>query len=59
MDNRNRPKIKIDKKKETRTKEISKMINEGGLGADKYYNIKKKPAPEKEVSKNNENDKDE
>lgn len=36
-----RAKIEIDRKKETRTKEISKMISEGGLGARTYYNIKK------------------
>ncbi|MDV6379503.1 hypothetical protein ORD22_14905 [Sporosarcina sp. GW1-11] len=34
---------KIIKKKEMRTKEISKMISEGGLGSDKYYDIKKVP----------------
>lgn len=38
--------IKIDKKNETRTKDISKMISEGGLGADKYYNIVKEPSSE-------------
>ncbi|GKV67367.1 MULTISPECIES: hypothetical protein [Sporosarcina] len=32
---------KIIKKNEMRTKEISKMIGEGGMGADKYYDIKK------------------
>lgn len=37
-----RSKIVINKEKEMRTKDISKMISEGGLGADKYYNIKKK-----------------
>lgn len=36
-----RKKIKIDRKKETRTKEISKMISEGGLGARNYYDIQK------------------
>lgn len=36
-----RKKIRIDKKKEMRTKEISKMIDEGGLGADNYYKIVK------------------
>lgn len=43
-----RSKIKINKKKETRSKEISRMINEGGLGADKYYKIEKNPPQEKE-----------
>ncbi|PID20224.1 hypothetical protein CSV61_15820 [Sporosarcina sp. P3] len=38
--------IEIIKKNEMRTKEISKMIGEGGIGADKYYDIRKKPAPE-------------
>ncbi|HLQ70693.1 MAG TPA: hypothetical protein VK142_02780 [Bacillota bacterium] len=42
-----RRKIKIDREKETRTEGISKMINEGGLGADKYYNIVKHPTSEK------------
>lgn len=42
MTNNDRPKIKVDPKKEQRTKEISKMIDEGGLGADRYYKIKKK-----------------
>jgi len=41
MTNQDRAKIKIDKKKEMRTKEISRMIGEGGLGAEKYYDIKK------------------
>ena len=31
---------------EMRTKEISKMIGEGGMGADKYYDIKKIPPAE-------------
>ncbi|WP_438314795.1 hypothetical protein [Sporosarcina sp. FA9] len=34
-----RVKVKIDS--EMRTKEISKMIGEGGLGAEEYYEIKK------------------
>lgn len=42
MGKENRTKIKIDKDKEMRTKDISKMIGEGGLGADRYYDIKKK-----------------
>ncbi|PIC76141.1 MULTISPECIES: hypothetical protein [Sporosarcina] len=36
----------IIKKNEMRTKEISKMIGEGGIGADKYYDIRKKISPE-------------
>jgi len=34
--------LKITKEKEMRTKEISKMISEGGLGSEKYYEIEKK-----------------
>ena len=36
----------IIKTHEMRTKEISKMIGEGGMGADKYYDIKKVPPAE-------------
>ena len=36
-----RTKINIDRNKEARTKDISKMINEGGLGARTYYDIEK------------------
>lgn len=36
----------IVKTNEMRTKEISKMIGEGGMGADKYYDIKKVPPAE-------------
>lgn len=40
----NRKTVKVEA--EMRTKEISKMIDEGGLGADKYYKIKKEsPSP--------------
>lgn len=59
--NDDRAKIKIDRKKEMRTKEISKMISEGGLGADKYYDItKKSSSSEKETKspKNSKNDED-
>lgn len=41
MSKQENEKIKINKKKETRTKEISKMISEGGLGAENYYDIEK------------------
>lgn len=34
----------VNLKSEMRTKEISKMIGEGGLGAEKYYEINK-PCP--------------
>lgn len=43
-----RLKVSIDKDKEMRTKDISKMIGEGGLGADKYYEIKKESKDKKE-----------
>lgn len=41
MSNYDRHKVTIDKSNEPRKPGISKMIGEGGLGADKYYNIKK------------------
>lgn len=44
-----RRKIEIDRKKEMRTKETSKMISEGGLGAREYYDIEKKSNPNKEI----------
>lgn len=37
MANDDRKEIKIDKNKETRSKEISRMISEGGLGAHSHY----------------------
>lgn len=42
--------FEIDKTKEPRKKGISRMIDEGGLGAETYYDIKKdipKDLPEK------------
>lgn len=33
--------LKIEKTKEARAKGISKMISEGGLGAENYYEIEK------------------
>lgn len=36
---------KVQVEKEMRSKGISKMIGEGGLGAEKYYEIKKSPSP--------------
>ncbi len=51
-----RPKIKIDKDKETRTKEISKMIGEGGVGSRTYYDIEKVKSEEENED---EEDKDE
>lgn len=40
--------IKLNKKKEERTEDISEMINEGGLGADYYYDIIKRPSSPKQ-----------
>lgn len=40
--------VQIDGKKEMRTKEISRMIDEGGLGAEKYYNINKINTPQED-----------
>lgn len=55
MDERKRVRIEIDKDKETRTKEISKMIDEGGLGADEYYNVVKKASSQKENQSRDKN----
>lgn len=41
-----RERIEVDKTKEMRTKEISRMIDEGGLGADHYYHIIKESVAE-------------
>jgi len=55
-----RGRIQIDMKKEMRTKAISKMISEGGLGADNYYNIIKDPSIEEETNvKENSEENDE
>lgn len=49
-DHRNdRPKIIIDRKKEMRTKETSRMIDEGGLGSRTHYTIEKVASPEEEI----------
>ncbi|WP_303965545.1 hypothetical protein [Sporosarcina ureae] len=47
----------IVKANEMRTKEIARMIDEGGMGADKYYDIKKVSPQEEiiEVSKDENN----
>ncbi len=37
MANKDRKEIDVDKSKETRSKEISRMISEGGLGAHSHY----------------------
>ncbi len=43
-----RPKIKIDREEEERSKDISKFIGEGGLGArSEYYDIEKVSKDEK------------
>ncbi len=44
-----RTKIEVDRKTEMRTKETSKMISEGGLGAREYYDIEKKSKPDNEI----------
>lgn len=49
--------MRIDRKHEMRTKAISKMISEGGLGADNYYNIIKESSTKEE--KNWEDDSNE
>ncbi len=56
MTKRDEDKVKIEKKKEMRTKEISKMISEGGLGADNYYEIKKDSSSSKKASETSKND---
>lgn len=50
--------IKIERKKEMRTKGISKMISEGGLGADNYYNIIKKSSTKEKENSEETNEKD-
>ncbi|GAB3801887.1 hypothetical protein [Virgibacillus kimchii] len=45
MTNKNDYRMKIKKEKEMRTKGISRMIDEGGLGAEKYYEIIKSYPP--------------
>lgn len=51
MSERKHKDIVVDKSNEMRTKEISEMISEGGLGAEKYYNIMKIPPRDEEESK--------
>lgn len=41
MSNNKKEHLKIDKSNEPRKKGISRMIDEGGLGSEKYYEIKK------------------
>lgn len=44
---------------ERRSKKISQMIDEGGLGAETYYNIKKDPKTEHKVQNGQQKNKDE
>ena len=43
MTKNDRTEIKVNKNKETRSKEISRMISEGGLGAHSHYYFNDKP----------------
>lgn len=54
MANKDRKRIEIDKEQEPRKKGISNMIDEGGLGADKYYDIKKSNSAEEEEEEEEE-----
>ncbi|PID01572.1 hypothetical protein CSV67_13605 [Sporosarcina sp. P2] len=45
----------IIRKNEMRSKEISKMIGEGGIGAEKYYDIRKKTSTEDTPEEQKEN----
>lgn len=51
MSNSKRDKVTVDKSDEMRTKEISEMIGEGGLGAEKYYEVTKNTPSEGEEAK--------
>lgn len=50
MSESKRKNINVDKSGEMRTEEISEMIDEGGLGADKYYNVTKTAPKDQEES---------
>lgn len=54
LTNKEKEKIIIDKTKEPRKQGISRMIDEGGLGADKYYEIKKEKQKDTTVFKDDE-----
>lgn len=43
---------KIKKRNEMRTEDISRMIDEGGLGADKYYDIVKNKSGDNDLNYN-------
>jgi hypothetical protein len=55
MEKNTRPEIK--KENEMRTKSISKMISEGGLGSEKYYHIKKEDAANQDQWKDDKENK--
>ena len=52
MDNAYNKEINIDRTDDRRSDEISKMIEEGGLGADQYYVIDKHQAGHKKLVEN-------
>lgn len=51
MSESKRAHIVVDKSGEMRSKGISRMIDEGGLGAEEYYDVTKIPPKNQEVSK--------
>lgn len=51
-----RRKIIVDRKKEMRTSETSRMISEGGLGNRTHYQIEKVSSPEKELQEIKKNE---
>ncbi len=59
MVNSDKKEIEISKTNETRSNEISKMIEEGGLGADQYYTIDKQQPNQKILIENIDQFKDE
>lgn len=50
------PKIIIDKEKEMKTEGITDMIDEGGIGAEKYYKVEKAATTEEAERKREELD---
>lgn len=56
MTESDRRKVKVEN--EIRSKGISKMIGEGGLGAEKYYEVKKSP-PSSRTDEQSSNDAEE
>lgn len=53
MEKKKRVEVIVDRNKEMRTKEISKMISEGGLGPTEYYDVKKKDLTKSEKQEDN------